>query len=728
MNLALVLVAFVAACLGAALAFVAPGAVGRPSAMWRWWRHRRGERPLVKITGAEGGTVTIEGVLRTGGDGARVLLATAVPPEDSAGVPGAKAVSAAAPEVWIDLPDGAALVDGDAVVVSGSVEIAPGQSAGAVARDLGELAAELCSVVKWQVRCLRAGDRIRAVGRLERAPDLEGPGGYRTREARHRLLPAEGRRNVEIAGVRSPRPFVRRRSRVIAAAIGATSAVALALGSLSYLRPEVAKPEIAPEGPSAELTRLLAEHRHEEAADRAEGEQQYAVAARAYFMAGRLPSAARMFAAARNRAPRMAPSFAELDAYIADHRYDDAARIADALEARQGGGGFGCFARALRFKAQGTEPIPDPFVDKIDSSLAWLCTLANADVAGVKPRLAVLKRHVDVLDFDMPKQGSPRAPGAREMDARIAALLLRSEGEVRHWPFELPHGAHALRAEGLYFRIPVPALEAAARFPDRHEDEGHARSRSLEQSTHAAIWLSYLGDHLAAAEAYREALLAVRLDMIAPKPRSAPGRRFEVGVAGRIDRVLFDIVAKREKHATALTAIGAALSLRAREADHAAIYVGLLPEEEDTTGVRRYLYMIENAGTQPSFHLEGIETPARRDLLKAGLADDPAGLLSALQKTDGQGLWPIFGPKLRLATEPLREWSRGGGPAGCEDCGFYGLLAFWADRRAAAQAIDAFPVDRILGGRIGQLRAVLADRDVNVLLYVSGRLVSPYSD
>ena len=151
-------------------------------------------------------------------------------------------------------------------------------------------------------------------------------------------------------------------------------------------------------------------------------------------------------------------------------------------------------------------------------------------------------------------------------------------------------------------------------------------------------------------------------------------------MAGRIDRALFDIVAKRVKHAAALTAIGAALSLRAREADHAAIYVGLLPEDEDTTGVRKYLYTIENAGIQPSFHLEGIDTPVRRDLLKAGLADDPAGLLSALQKTDGQGLWPIFGPKLRLAAEPLREWSRGGGPAGCEDCGFYGLLAFWARR------------------------------------------------
>ena len=718
--LLVVLAALVASCLGAALAAALPGAGERLIALRRWLRlARRARRPLQKLTGAEGGMVYIEGALRAREGGAPVLLATAVPPEDAGGVPGAGALSAAGREIWIDLPDGAALLDGEAVVVSGSIEIAPGQPADAVGRELGEICVELCSVGKWQVRCLQKGDRVRAVGRVERAPDLDGPAGYRTRGDRYRLLPAEGRRSVEIAAVRSPRPFVPRRRRIVAAAIGALVVVPIGIVALSVVQPKVEEPRPPGEAISMELHMKLGEHRYEEAADLAEGTRHPEIAARASFMAGRLKAAARLFAEARKRAP-IQPTWTELDSYLAAHRYEDAARIADDLAERNGGGAIGCFARVLHFKAGDTRPLPDPFEDKIDHSLASLCVLASADVDRTGPFRRSLQGMVSEAEVRGRAPGPPQAPSGQDMDARIAALLLLESGESMRWPFELPHGAHALRVEGPYFTMPLLELEASAGFAAAVR--GRDAAREVNQAVMKAAWRSFLGDHHEAARDFREALRLANLEPAAPDPQERPGHRFEIR---NVHRALFDILAAKNPDAARLMAIGAALSLRAREADHAAEYVGLFSEHADPTGVRRYLYTIENAGEGAVFHLEGMESPARVRLLRAGLADDSFELRKALRETDGQGLWPLFGPKLSTAASAARDYVRGERPVPSEDLGYYGVLSFWAARRVAAQTIDAGTEDLPVKQRIGQLRTHLHDREINVLLYVSGRLARP---
>lgn len=716
MTLGAVLVVLVAACLGAALSAVLPGAGARLGALRRRTRLTRGgRRPLQKLAGAEGGTVYIEGALRAREGDARVLVATAVPPEDAADVPGSKALCAAAREVWLDLPDGAALLEGEAVVVSGSIEIAPGQPAEVVGRDLGEMCAELCSVGKWQVRCLQKGDRVRALARVERAPDLDGPSGYRKSASLYRLLPASGRRSVEMAAVRAPSPFVPRRRRIVAAAVGALVAVPVGLVSLSVLLPKVPRPEPVPKPISMELHMKLEEHRYEEAADLAEGTQHHEIAARASFMAGRLPAAARLFAAARKEAP-IRPTWTELDAYLAAHRYEDAARIADELAERNAGGAIACFARALHFKAGDPRPLPDPFEDKIDSSLAALCALASADAGGTGPFRRRLQGMVSDAEVRRRGPGSAEAPSARDMDARVAALLLLESGDLARWPFQLPHGAHVLRVEGPYFTMPLLQLEASASFAG--SGRGGDRARELEQAVMKAVWCSYLGDHDLAARDFREALRSARLDPAAPEPQAHLGHRFEIR---NVHRALYDILAKKNPDAATLMAIGAALSLRAREADHAAEYVGLFPAEADPTRIRNYLYTIESGGADASARLGDIESPVRMKLLRAGLADDDSDLRAALRETDGQGLWPIFGPKLSHATS-AREWVKGGRPVRWEDLGYYGVLSFWAARRAAAQSIDTGAEDRTIVQRIGQLRTHLHDRKIDVLLYVSGRL------
>src|SRR5262245_22793648 len=104
MALALLLVGLTTACLGALFAATLPGSIAWLTSLPRW-RRTRGAA-LKKLTGAEGAEVSIEGTLRAGEEGAKVLLATAVPEEDMADVPGTRALHAAAPAVWLDLADG----------------------------------------------------------------------------------------------------------------------------------------------------------------------------------------------------------------------------------------------------------------------------------------------------------------------------------------------------------------------------------------------------------------------------------------------------------------------------------------------------------------------------------------------------------------------------------------------------------------------------------------------
>jgi len=134
---------------------------------------------------------------------------------------------------------------------------------------------------------------------------------------------------------------------------------------------------------------------------------------------------------------------------------------------------------------------------------------------------------------------------------------------------------------------------------------------------------------------------------------------------------------------------------------------------------------MEGGGADAALRLGDLESPARKNLLRAGLADDSFEVRKALRETDGQGLWPIFGPKLSTAASAARDWVRGERPAPSEDLGYYGVLSFWAARRVAAQSIETGTEDLPVKQRIGQLRTHLHDREINVLLYVSGRLARP---
>jgi hypothetical protein len=723
MVLALVLVGLVAACFGAALAAASLGTLTWLRALGRWRKHaHRGAKPQRKAGDTASGPVLVEGVLRGAEEAGSVLLATAVPPADAAGVPGENAVNAAAPQLWIEMPDGAILIAAEAVVVSGSREIVPGQASAAVKRALGDLPAELCAIAVWQVRCLRAGDRVRAAGRIESAPDLDGPAGYRSRAVRHRLFAAEPARTITVAGVRPPRLFIAPHRRWTAAAMGAAAGLALAfLGLVSALPngPPVATARQAPD----QIDRLLEAYRFEEAATGAEAAGDFRRAARGYFFSGDLVRAASAFSRARGAAPAMPPSWNEMDSYIAAHFWDQAADIADKLAeiSPEVASDVRCLAAALH-RMRITDPTPPPPVSTSPARMKFaLCRLVHAEVEHTAESRTELHNILSALDFGFPRPGRPPPPMAFEMDARVAAVLLLEAGDLKSWPLSLPLAASVVRADGPVFRMPLFALHASA---SRRTPE-FARQERMERAAMEAAWLSFMGDHDLAATAFREALLQADLEAAAPSAETPRKRPFN---APRIGTLLGRKAPEEPDWSKELFSLGAALAMRAGEAREAAAYSELVPEADDRTGVGIYVRALSQSNRPPPLQLVDLELPAREGFLTAAYRDESKPLYAALEASDAQGLWPIFGPRLALSRSVALAWASGGPPAQRSDCGLYGLVAYWAGRRAAAQALAATEQEQVLGARLARLREVLSDRQASVFLYMSGRLLEPESD
>lgn len=733
MVVALVLVAFVAGSVGAAFGGAIPGWGVRLGGLWRWWRHGRGGRPLRELARATpGGDVVVEGRLHVSGETGHVVLATAVPPATDLDLPGSAAVSAAARDVWIETDDGKVLIAAEVIVTCGSVEIAPGCPAAPVGRALGELPADLCSIARWPVRCLLPGDRVRATGRLESAPDLDGPTDYRSRAARYRMfaLPPESgvAEGIRVASTRPPRPFVLGRTRVIAAGAGAVffaSVAVAALGMAAREEEEAAEahatvPWVAP---TRSIDEALAEHRYEDAASLADafGAGAAEQAARAHFMSGDLRAAAAAYATLRDRSPSLSPSWNELDSYLAAHEYTKSAHVAGLLASGKGevGEGLTCQANVLRMITDLGEPRRVPIL-KASYPFTMLCTLAFADITRDQRTSIDLSNMLNARLFGMMRPGPPPPPTDLELDSRVAAHLMAERGELGDWPFEPPFAAHLLTANGAIFRMPITILETSTvlRRPSLDWQE------RMERSVMAAAWGSFLGDHERAARDYRAAMLAAGLDDAAPLESGSRGRYFE---APRIHSLLGKKSGREPSWSAHLYGIGAALALRAGELEHANAYVDLFTEDEDRSRIRRFLWAARAEKPGPMLQISGMlgesVGPKERAFLQAADTDAPA-LPDLLVNMDAQGLWPIIGRHLRTAREPVRRWAAGDGPSICGDCGYHGLLSHWAARRAAAQAIEAPTEEARAAQRIGRLSTLLFDRRAIVLLHVSGRLAA----
>lgn len=708
MLFAMILVATATACLGAVLAASAPGAFDRLLAVGRWLRRRRAQHTaLPRVSGAAGQRVTLLGTLRGDEKGeGRVLVATAAKDQ-----PNARTVSTQARSVWLDFEDGSALIDGEADVSDGSIEIAPGQKIAAVEKALGDVPAELLSIGKRSVRCLRHGDRVLATGRLESAPELDGPAGYRSKGARYKLSPHEAGGAVVLTNVGPSAPFVRRRTRILAACVAAPLAAGLGLGVLNSLSFEPAKP-VRIEGPSFELQKMLREHLYEDAAVAAAQEGEYTIAAHAYFMTGNLKEAAAYFHEARKRRPHADATFNELDAYLAALQYDRAEAVIESIRDQGEMGGKWCFQAVLHLAATGTGPVPEPMHNKLDYETALVCTLALAQVRGVTTQEPTLERAVAEMDNMYPTGDDKRGPGASEMDRRVAALLLPQK-LVPRWPFKLPSAEHMLAASGPYFRMPLPGIENVEGVMDRSE-------RSLDQVVMRAVHYSFIGDHERAALMYRQALLSVELDSLVPAASPEVGRRFGVK---NLDAERFRASAEKNKNARSFATIGAALAIRAGEPAHAKEYIQLLDRENDWNDVRRYLLALDEPGSKTELAFISTEPYARRAILEAGFGDQGPELIAALGSLEDQGLWPMLAGRLTKARPHAAEWARGGDPTLCTRCGFYGALAFWSSRRLAAQALGLKAEEDRIQQRIGRLWGHVDKwNGLNVLLYVSGRL------
>jgi hypothetical protein len=717
----LLLVALAAACLGGGLAALSVGALRWLGGVGRWWFHWCGGPALRKLGDAPAGPVVIEGVLRAAEGAGPVVLATAVPPGHERALAWDEAVSAAAPELRVEMPDGVVLISGEALVASAACEIAPGQPPQAVRRALGELPAELCGLARRQVRCLFAGDRVLATGRIERAPDLDGPAGYRTRAVRHRLFPAESAPGVLLRSAGPPRPFVPRWRRWAAAVAGALVSASAATFALVQARPEIAEPLLREARERDQVDEKLGQGLYLEAGLLAERTNDAQRAARAYFLAGDLHRAALMFARARLLSPRLAPTWAELDSHLAEHRWELAAQVADLLAARETGSAVAaetrCFAQVLRYKEDARRPLPAPTAggegapDHPASGKNGLCALALADASHGPVEL---QPYEDGL-FLLSNRSAPPAPF--DMDGRIALLLLRERGQVmKTWPFLPPHASHALRAQALMYRMPVFALELAAGAKIFDET---VRERA-DHAAMLAVWRSFLGDHAGAAEALRDAFVTAGLEALAPPFDAKPGALFEANELRAVGR---DIARPKERWMARLISLGAALALRAGELPAASAYVDLVSEEDDPTEVRRYVWAATGQGTLPMFHLEPLEDAAGRAFLLAAREERPWSLGPVLEGMDGQGLWPVVRP----GASPGRLTdlaSMTGGALEHEGDGLYALLASLAGRRAAAQA-RANGSEKPLAERIDRLERPLFDREASVLLYVSGRLAGP---
>jgi hypothetical protein len=678
--------------------------------------------------------------------------------------PKARSAAAGGARLALDVGETRVLLDGPVQVLAGSreTERCIGKSAGQpllwdFAGQLGALPARA-----FAVRTLAAGDKVIARGMLRHDPDPSDAGSYRAARALFALEvdPSDpDAKVIPLAYAGAPRPLARPRARValraLAAPLGAIAALALVgeiavragkpgadaiaaatpfrrADALRQLR-EATPLRVGADGASIEravaldrlrgrcadaIDDLFEHHRLEASAKMAAECKDRWREGRAWFALAELDRAADAYERAREGDGRLPFSLSEATAYLAANKPERAASALHALSRTWEAGPVArrrleCAALYAEHLAGKADAV-DALLARRDESSNGACGLLWSDAQ--PPEKA---RYRDYWNWGT----------GGLLDARATLSALENEratnGGARMLDLSISGGQLVFEPRWFVYAVPPAIAEAAA---SKLAASGAARLVRARLLLHVARVDSYFGEVSAARARLDEA--RALLTGARAKYSDAQIRRLQ-NVSRFYYSSEYEQITDEDREAVAaaaeldeLAVARYALDVRAGARDAEAPKIEWVWQLENLNAARAA--KIEGDGAALGRLAQRDSRDANRKLWDLVLAQDGPGLVGRLEDKgeDGRGVVDFLGgqPAIR---EDLARWVRFGYPAACTTCGLYPLANQVVSRRDAAVAAHAADVEAETGAVARRIRALLARRDIAMVLAVVSELSPP---